>query len=324
MSGGMYIPVGTGSNNFRRTYNLFKSTTNSTVRYSLGCIKMGNDYLFPGLDYEKDICTYLMGSNFNDPANCPKFSMNSAGRPLAGQYMSYTSTPTDWPWISADIPSMSSSSSNRYCISHTYRYTNKIKARDYETYDSSLHRRAGVTGGLEPVNLLGQTYDELPHGSVFYFDIENNWLPTCALLVATFNMSIAGYAFRHSNAGYASTLRWGYVRDGNYSQYTSGDFRTLGRTDSGNTLGRTYYCRESSNLYYFYVYHIPKITVTIGGNPHTLYLVMIDSAYYSGTSLSWKTFETPMLQVRRDDTSMAASCYILDEAVTIHKPGNAV
>lgn len=327
MSGGMYIPVSSGSPNFRRAYNLFKSTNGSIVTYSLGYIKKGNDYLFPALDYEKDICMYKMGSNFTDPASCPKFSMNSNGRPLAAQYMSYTSTPTDWPWNAADIPYIPSWSSERFFISHTYRYTSKIQARDYETYDSSLHRRAGVTGGLAPVDLLGQAYSELPHGSVFYFDIANNWLPTSVLLVATFNMSIVGYAYRHSNVSYSSTPYWGYVRDGDYSKYSSGDLSTISVPNTIMRLGYTYYCRPPSDgsavgLYYYYVYEIPHITIVIDGNPHRLVLIMIDSLYSASGTLNWKTFESPMLQVKREDTSMAASCYILDEAITIHKPGN--
>lgn len=303
MAGVMYIAHNIGTASVTQPHYRairIRRTGNHTL---FGRIRFDNDILFPSMEDSRDICVYTMGPEYSDDADCPHFTYEANGRPHADSEIAMLGSSGN---TVRDIPSTAG-----HYIATTKRYTTKISSSDYFQYDSALHRRAGVVGITSDTDVVNQHYDDLAHGGLFTFDTGNNNPPCFMVLAAVRNIQIHGVYIRHTSTSYSSSWIWNY------------DFNAWGH--SSGSSGASFYCKSQDMLegpwpILCYVYTIPQYTLIIDGNPYSLVVAYWDMPYLSAVSTLYKSFESPYLRISRPDTTSLGRIYILDEAVTIHKP----
>ena len=197
-----------------------------------------------------------------------------------------------------------------YCSSSD-RSTYKISARDYQTYDPSFYRTAGIAGVTDTSTAEQQyLYSDLPHGSQFTFDITFANRPSLLSLLAVRNMNVTGVYWRFNTA--SSFDNSNYWRSYSFTNSLTGDGPNF---YSGNYDGQKVSCPFVSIRSYG--------TISISSVTYTLVMVSID---WSITGANHMAFEAPWYQLypTGDPASVGGcSAYLLDEWVTIHKPVNA-
>ena len=306
MSGAMYkyVDFGTGTPILVRGAHLYDPSlywygASSGERNGIGLIAVGKgsgrDLVLPSLDWEKDICVYGSGGDHFRNSECPKVSFTANGVPSVNSEMClYNFNDEDYR------PSGSGLTLGKYCAT-TAKFTRKIKARDYDTYDSQLHRKAGVSGIVNAFNAFHGDNVDTPHGSVFVYDNVNAIEPTFLSLVALRNMFIGKIFGRHDSADEPNWRAWVW-------------------TPALTNDGYTFYVGPSAGKYVrqTVVRNLNK-TVTIDGNTHYLYMVAVDFPRSSSGNL-WSYAEGPWYEVV-PDSGVASSMYVLEEWVTCHKPG---
>lgn len=303
-----YVDFGTGPVAVRAAHlydpSLYWYGVSSGQRDGIGIIARGRgngskDLLLPSLDWERDICVYASGGDTFRNYQCPKVSFTANGVPSVANGMAYFNHNDD-----EYAPSHGSGFHlGKYCAT-TYRYTRKIQARDYDTYDSQLHRLEGVTGMVNSFNAFHGNQSETPHGSVFVYDNVNAIEPTFLSLVALRNMFIGDVCARHTSSDTASLWReWSWIPGPTSAGYTF----YVGATESPNRYVRRTVVR---NLYK---------TVSIDGQDHTLYMVSLEFPR-SAVGNKWSLVEGPWYELL-PQSDVASSMYVLEEWVTCHKPG---
>lgn len=287
--------------------SLYWFNVSSGERHGLGiiCLGKGNgsrDFLLPSLDWERDVCAYTMGGEYFRDSGCPKISIASNGVINASGDIAVFNHNYNYPALSIlGLPL------GVHCAS-TRAYTNKFRARDYDTYDSRLHRSAGVSGLTDSDTARGQyDYVDLPHGSLFTCD-GNDWsMHTFCSLVALKNMTIDGLHIRRGQ----NDPRNGYWHDYNFATPTETNEPTYYVPfDSTSAMQKTMFIR---NLY---------STVEINNEQYGLYMVSVDYPSSSVGDNGYPYIESLWYEVKNFDGT-SGSMYILDEWVTIHKPSNS-
>lgn len=272
-------------------------------RLGVGIISKGQDLLVPPCEYERDLCCYVNGAPFWQNSGCPhiKFAAN-------GQLMEHYGL--------AIIHKQNGDQfePRGHYVSTVVRSTDKFTGRDYETYDTQLHRGEGVAGIYEYGSTI-PAYEEVPHGSYFFFDVNNVIAPTYTALVALDNISIKGLGLVHLS--YVPD----YDNSFSFSGYIDGDL------DNG-PRGLNWYTYRYRNLPSGQIHDTPVVMarplnkyVTIDGETLGLYAVTFDHQFggsFDGNT--WKYFECPYIHIVRADTTKTGTLYVLDECITIHKP----
>ena len=271
----------------------------SGERHGLGIIKLGNDYLMPSCDYERDICSYTMGGTYFRDSDCPHLTISSQGVPNENEKLAvFNHTDNSSSGYPSNQPPL-----GMYCAT-VARYTDKVRGRDYETYDSGLHRAAGLHGVVGSAAAWSGRYEDTPHPSLFYFDSESSVIPTFCSLIATNNLSVTDFALRYDQYDPREQSYWS-------------DFPFRG-TSYSSTTGPNFYVEtavEGSPV--FKTTKSLGIQIDINGSSHNLFLVALDTPRQSVAS--YKYF-TPLWYKVQPVSGSVGSLYILDEWVTIHKP----
>ena len=283
--------------------SLYFYGASSGERHGLGLIRLGKDCLLPSMDASRDICCYADGAlDFRD-SQCPYINWAANGQ--------FSSTGLAVYYRREDDTSSSNPPNNRptrgYYCSRTARRTTKFQGDDYETYDSILHRNAGVAGNLDNT----EWYENTARGSLFYFDSANMWAPTFTALIACRNAYVYGVTVRHAQHDpmVQSTISELY-------------YRGLGTTTTNN-----FYVTSADKLInnqplYICTIHRLNHQVTIDSQQYDLVVADFNMAYSSGVpwGASWTYVESPWWNVKRIDETVNGRVYFLDEYVTIHKP----
>lgn len=282
--------------------SLYWYRVSSEERHGIGIVALGRgsgngqDILMPSCDWERDICVYGSGGSYFRDSACPKVSFNANGVPSISGDMALFNHNNMGDYIAPPL--------GKYCAT-TKRYTDKLRARDYNTYDSQLHRDVGVSGMVNSDTAWTGRYNDTPHGSLFYFDIPNNRALTFMSLVACRNMFVADLYVRKMSSDPREEPYWS----------------NFGFKEFPDTSGPTYYVPTSSAPNSRYpmrkVMRSLGATVSIDGNDHLLYQVYGE---FPGTDyIGWNYVEGPWYKVSPQD-GVASSMYVLEEWVTIHKP----
>lgn len=280
--------------------SLYWYRTSSGERTGIGIIALGKgnggrDILLPSCDWERDICVYGSGGQYFRDSACPKVSFTSGGVPSVTGSMAlfnhnnmgqYITPPLGW-----------------YCAT-TARYTGKIEARDYDTYDTQLHRDAGVSGMVNSNTAWTGRYEETPHGSLFNFDITNNRALTFMALVACRNMSVDDIYVRHMGSDPRNEPYWS-----NFGFY-----------GFPSNAGPTYYVEYAAGrvMPQRKVIRSLSTSITISGSAYSLYQVYGEFA--PTEVVGWEFAEGLWFKITPQN-GVAGSMYVLEEWVTCHKPG---
>lgn len=277
----------------------FWYNVSSGERHGLGIIKLGNDYLMPSCDYERDICSYTMGGTYFRDSACPHLTISSQGIPNEnGKLAVFKHTDNSSSGYPAVNPPL-----GLYC-STIARYTDKVRGRDYETYDSSLHRDAGLHGVVGSAAAWQGRYEDTPHPSLFYFDSVSSIIPTFCSLVAVNNARVTDMVLRYDQYDPRTRTYWSET-----------PFRV-----SSSSVGPNFYVNVASNNYpVFKTTKYLNTQIDIDGTTHDLFLIALDTP--STATYQYKYFE-PLWYKIQPVSGSVGSVYILDEWVTIHKPGN--
>ena len=277
----------------------------SGERHGIGIVALGRgsgngqDILMPSCDWERDICVYGSGGSYFRDSACPNVSFDANGVPSVGGDMALFNQNDMSGYVSPPL--------GYYCAT-TRRYTDKIRARDYSTYDSRLHRDAGVSGITNSSAALTGRYDDTPHGSLFYFDIPNNHALTFMSLVACRNLSVTDVCYRSSDFDPRENPYWS---DFFFRSYP--DFSDAGPTFYVNApvVTQNYPRRK--------VIRSLNTAIEINGNSYQLYQVYGEKPY--GDYINWDYAELPWYKIL-PESGKASSMYVLEEWVTVHKPDN--
>lgn len=306
MAGILYewFDVGGGAGFSVRCASLYDASqywysVSSGERHGLGIIKHGPDYLMPSCDYEKDICSYTMGGSFFLDKACPHLTISSQGVPNEnGGLAVFNHTNNGSSGYPSNQPPL-----GLYC-STVERYTNKVRGRDYETYDSGLHRDAGLHGVVGSAAAWSGRYESTPHGSLFYFDTNSSVIPTFCSLVATKNAAVIDFALRYDQYDPREQSYWSNFpfRGTEYSSSSGPNFYVA------NAVGGAPVFKTTKSL---------GIQIDIDGTTHDLYLIALDTPRQD--VVYYKYFE-PLWYKIQPVSGSVGSVYILDEWVTIHKP----
>ncbi len=266
----------------------------SGERHGLGIIKLGPHYLLPSCDYERDICAYSIGGTYFRDSACPRLTVNANGVMSENGKLAVFNHNNMGDYASPPL--------GKY-VSTVARYTDKVRGRDYDTYDTQLHREAGLDGIVNSDTAWTGRYATTPHGSLFYFDMSNPNAPCWCSLIAVRNLFVTDIIIRSSHYDPRDNPFW--------SDFW---FRNVIGPDS---YGETYYVSGQV---------LPKLKVirnlyspvTISGEVHELYMVSLDWPRYENPG-NFTFVESPWYKVQPTDGE-AGSLYVLDEWVTIHKP----
>ena len=284
--------------------SLYWYGVSSGERHGLGLIGIGRsdngrDMLLPSLDWDRDICAYTLGGEYFRDSACPKISIASNGVINVSGDMAVFNHNYVYPSLRIlGLPL------GKHCAS-SRAYTSKLRARDYDTYDSRLHRSAGVSGLTDSDTAKGEYgYVDLPHGSLFLFDNYNGVAPTFCSLLAIRNMNIKGVHLRKGQ----DDPRSGYWHDFVYDPPPEGNAPTFYVPNNQSSQHQaTFFMRNLNSQ------------VQIGNDLYYLFMVSVDYPTSSGSGNMWTYFESPWYEVQNYDGE-SGSMYILDEWVTIHKP----
>ena len=280
--------------------SLYWYPVSSGERHGIGIVALGRgsgngqDILMPSCDWERDICVYGSGSSYFRDSACPSVSFDANGVPSIGGDMALFKHNNMGEYINPPL--------GFYCAT-TKRYTNKIRARDYNTYDSQLHRDAGVTGIVNSDTAWTGRYDDTPHGSLFYFDIQNNRALTFMSLVACRHISIDDIRVRHMSSDPRNEPFWSH----------------FGFKSFSSNPGPTYYVEyvAGSAMPLLKVIRSLNTSVTISGSAYDLYQVY--GEFPPTEIVGWEFVEGPWYKITPQD-GVAGSMYVLEEWVTVHKP----
>lgn len=287
--------------------SLYWYNVSSGERHGLGIIGVGRDdggrdILLPSLDWERDICAYTLGGGYFRDKSCPNVTIGSNGViAVSSSMMCFNYNKAISLWLNASL--------GIYCAS-TPGYTDKLRARDYSTYDSSLHRRAGQSGVVDTDTVVdpNHNYDYFPRPSLFFYDITNSYVPTYCSLLACKNIYVDDVLLRHGQNDPASAGWDDFVP------------RVASKIPGVMSYGPTFYVPSvTGSLGQMQFLNRYIGTIEIDGDSYNLHMVNID---YPRTLLyaNCKYAETPLYKINRNDTSKGGKMYILDEWVTLHKP----
>jgi hypothetical protein len=276
----------------------------SGERHGLGLIKLGKDCLTPSMDASRDICCYADGAlDFRD-SQCPYINWAANGQ-FSSTGLAVLYRRQDEP--SSVHPNPNNRPTRGYYCSRVARQTTKFKGDDYDTYDSILHRNAGVAGNVDSSAL----YEDTARGSLFYFDSANMWCPTFTALFACRNAYVHGVTVRHSK----------------YDPMEQSTIQELYYKGLGTITTNNYYVTSADKLInnqglYICTIHPLYQQVTIDSQQYDLVVGDFNMPYSSGVPWggTWTYVESPWWNVKRDDETANGRVYFLDEYITIHKP----
>ncbi len=269
----------------------------SGERHGLGIMKLGRDYLLPSCDYEKDICSYSIGGTYFRDSDCPKLTVSANGVMNENGKLAVFNHNNKGDYLNPPL--------GKY-IATTARYTDKVRGRDYNTYDSQLHREAGVNGIVNSDTAWTGWYESTPHGSLFYFDMPNSLSPCWCSLIAVKNLFVTDIIIRAGSLDPRENEFWS-------------DFPFRASVAS-NSSGPTFYVTTGTSWPLLKVIRNMYAPVSINGETYELYMVSLDWPR-TGQAQNFTYVESPWYKVQPTEGE-AGSLYILDEWVTIHKPGS--
>ena len=306
MAGVLYNHANYAGTNFLvRTAKLYDPSlywyhVSSGERHGIGIVALGRgrgngqDILMPSCDWERDICVYGSGGSYFRDRACPSVSFSSQGVPnVSGDMALFNHN---------DMSGYIAPSLGYYCVT-TKRYTDKIRARDYNTYDSQLHRDAGVSGIINSSAALNGRYEDTPHGSLFGFDIQNNRALTFMALVACRNLSVTDVLCRSSANDPRTEPFWSNFGFKAFPVYAGPTFYVPAESMSRYPLRKVIRSLDAS--------------IEINGNSYLLYQVYGEMAHFD--YINWDYAEGPWYKIL-PESGKVSSMYVLEEWVTVHKP----
>lgn len=296
--GGVAVPGIRAAKIYDPSYYWYR--VSSGERHGIGIVALGRgsgngqDILMPSCDWERDICVYGSGGSYFRDSACPKVSFTANGVPSVIGDMALFNHNNMGDYITPPL--------GKYCAT-TRRYTDKMRARDYNTYDSQLHRDAGVSGVVNSDTAWTGRYNDTPHGSLFYFDIQNNRALTFMSLVACKNMFVEDVYVRHKSTDPRTDPFWS----------------NFGFTSFPSDSGPTYYVEYASGrvMPRRKVIRSLGTSITISGDSYDLYQVY--GEFPPTDYIAWEFAEGPWYKLN-PQSGVASSMYVLEEWVTVHKP----